>query len=243
MRSLSARISAATLCTAATLVLGACGSLLDDPATQTAPFTGLTGPEIINRSVATTRAASPVRLTVTTESADGTVQVFVATGARGECAGTFSMGAAGTMELVRTKGAVYTKSDEAMLREAAAGQDDDNGIERLTGRWIRARPGNRRTEESLRYCDPTNFLDRLARTSGTAATGKRATIAGTPSLTLTGGADSEKWTASVATEGKPYILKMRVTDGTEKPVTVEFSEFGRPITVKRPAITDEPATG
>jgi hypothetical protein len=238
VRSLSARISAATLCTAATLVLGACGSLLDDPAAQSAPFPGLTGPEIINRAVATTRAASPVRLTVTTESADGPEQVFVAAGARGECTGTFSMGAAGTMELVRTQGTVYTKSDEAMLREAAAdgtdGADAGKAIKRLTGRWIKARPGDRRTEESLRYCDPLNILDRLAKASDTATTGKRATVAGTPSLTLTGRAGGEKWTASVATEGKPYVLKTRITDSSGKPVTVEFSEFGKPITVKRP---------
>ena len=77
MRSLSARTSAATLCTA------------------------------------TARAASPARLTVTTESADGPEPVLV-----------------------------------------PAGADAGKAIKRLTGRWIKARPGDRRTEESLRYGKP-----------------------------------------------------------------------------------------
>jgi hypothetical protein len=242
-RPSAVRITAAALCTAAALGLTACDSLLDDPGAQ-GPFAGLTGPEIINKAVATTRAATSVRMTVTTESADGPVQVFVTTDTRGECTGTFSMGAAGTMELVRTDGTVYTKSDEAMLRGAATagspGKDAD--IKRLTGRWVTARPGDRRTAESLRYCDTKGFLDRLAAKSETARPQKEATVAGTPSLTLTGKAGTpagEKWTASVATEGKAYVLKMRIADGvedTEKPLTVEFSEFGEPVTAKKPAL-------
>ena len=244
-RPSAARITAAALCTAAALGLTACGSLLDDPGAQ-GPFADLTGPEIINKAVATTRAATSVRMTVTTESAAGPVQVFVATDTRGKCTGTFSMGAAGTMELIRTDGTVYTKSDEAMLRgagAAAAGSPSkDTDIKRLTGRWVTARPGDPRTAESLRYCDPKRFLDRLAAKSETFRPQKEATVAGTPSLTLTGKAGKpagDKWAASVATEGKAYVLKMRIEDGAdgmEKPLTVEFSEFGKPFTAKKPAL-------
>ncbi|MFD9500325.1 hypothetical protein [Streptomyces sp. NPDC060035] len=235
MRCLSVRISAAALCAAAALGLTACDTIADDPGAQ-APFSGLTGPEITNKSVATTRASPTVRMTVTTQSADGPVQAFVASGAKGACTGTFSLGSAGTMELIRADGAVYTKSDEAMLRAAAADSPArDADIKKLTGRWVKVRPDDRRTARSLRFCDTKDLLDRLAATSATTRRGRQATIAGTPCLTLTGGAGREKWTASVATEGTPYLLKMRLTDGAGKPLTVEFSEFGVPLTVKRPA--------
>lgn len=235
MRRQSARISAAALCAAAALGLTACDTLAGDPGAQ-APFEGLTGPEITNKAVARTRAATTVRLAVTTETADGPVQAFIASGAEGACTGTFSLGSAGTMELIRADGVVYTKSDKAMLRAAAAdGPARDTDIGKLTGRWVKARPDDPRTAQSLRFCDPRDLLDRMAATSATTRKGKQATIAATPCLTLTGGAGKEKWTASVATEGTPYVLRVRLTDGAEKPLTVEFSEFGAPLTVKRPA--------
>ncbi|MET7366087.1 hypothetical protein ABZS61_09690 [Streptomyces sp. NPDC005566] len=237
MRCLSARISVAALCVTAALGLTACDAFTGDAGPR-APFDGLTGPEVTNKAVAATRAAATVRLTVTTESADGPVQAFVASGARGACTGTFSLGSAGTLELIRADGAVYTKSDAAMLRAAAAdgpARDADANVDRLAGRWVKARPDDHRTARSLRFCDPKDLLDRLAATSATTRKGRQATIAGTPCLTLTGGTGREKWTASVATEGTPHLLKMRLTDGTEKPLTVEFSEFDAPLTVTRPA--------
>lgn len=235
MRRPSARIAAAILCTAAALTLTACDPLSDEAGGR-APFTGLTGPEIINKAVAATRASTSVRLTVTTESADGRVQAFVAAGARGECTGTFSSGAAGTMEIVRTGGTVYTKSDEAMLRAAAADSPGvDVDIKKLTGRWVKARPGDRRTAESLRYCEPRAILDRLAAKSWAAEAGKKAPTGEPPSLVLSGAGDGEKWTASVATKGKAYVLRMRITGGA-RPLTVEFSEFGTPVHAKKPAL-------
>ncbi|WP_405390347.1 hypothetical protein OG596_22335 [Streptomyces sp. NBC_01102] len=249
MRRPSARITAAALCTALVFGLAACDAFAGAPQAR-APFAGLSAPEITDKAVATTRAATTVRLAVTTESADGPVQAFVAAGARGACTGTFSLGAAGTMELVRADGRVYTKSDEAMLRAAAAdrpaesggnsgdgsdGERDGDGIGRLTGRWVTARADDRRTAESLRYCDPRGLLDRIAATSPTAREGGPSEVAGTPCLTLTGGTGEERWTANVATKGPSHLLRMRVTDGTGKALTVEFSGFGAPLTVKKPA--------
>lgn len=235
-----ARTAAAALCTVAALGLTACGSLLEDSASKE-PFAGLTAPEVTNKALAATRAATSVRLAVTTESADGPVQVFVATGARGACTGTFSMGSAGTMELIRADGVVYTKSDEAMLRAASAdssGGDAEADVKKLNGRWVKARPDDRRTAESLRYCDPRSVLDRLAAKSGTARKGGQSSVGGRPTLTLTGapaGTAGGSWTASVATEGLPHLLRMRVTERGRPPLTVEFSEFGKPVTAKKPA--------
>lgn len=247
-----ARTAAAALCTVAVLGLTACGALTEGSGPQ-GPFAGLTASEVTDKAIAATRAATSVRLAVTTESADGPAQVFVAAGAHGACTGTFSLGSAGTMELIRADGAVYTKSDEAMLRAASA--DSPHGgseadIKKLTGRWVKARPDDRRTAESLRYCDPQHLLDRLAAKSDTARRGGQVPVGGRPSLTLTGAPDGtagkagtagetgkagDSWTASVATDGTPHLLKMHVTDQGRPPLTVEFSEFGKPVQARKPA--------
>ncbi|MFF2960383.1 hypothetical protein ACFVT1_16060 [Streptomyces sp. NPDC057963] len=246
-----ARTAAAALCTMTALALtAACGTLFDDER-NAAPFARLTGPEVVNKALAATRGAKSVRMTVETTSPEGPVEAYVATDVRGECTVTLSLGAAGTLELVRTGGTVYTRSDAAMLRTAASpGGPRGNGstaagIEKLTGRWVKAPGGDRHTEFALRYCDRETLLGRLAPRSATARKG-RATTPGpdattdAPALTVSGRANGGTWTASIATEGRPYLLRAHLTDGARgdgRPLTVEFSGFNKPFPVRKPKIS------
>ncbi|MFE5094777.1 hypothetical protein ACFRCI_31605 [Streptomyces sp. NPDC056638] len=239
-----ARTAAAALCTVTALgPTAACDTLFDD-ARSAAPYARLTGPEVVNKALAATRGAKSVRMTVETTSPEGPVEAYVATDVRGECTVTLSMGAAGTMELVRTGGTVYTLSDAAMLRAAAAPgtprKDAEAEVKRLTGRWVKAPADDRHTRLALRYCDRKEFLDPLASKSGTARKGKPATLDSVPTLTVTGRTDEGTWTASIATEGRPYLLRARLTDGARgngRPLTVEFSGFDKPFTAKKPKIS------
>ncbi|MET9656304.1 hypothetical protein [Streptomyces sp. NPDC006510] len=229
---LLARASAATLSAATALALAtACGMLPDDAPDATAPYDRLTAPEVVNKALAATRAAKSVRITVETTSPEGPVEAYVATDIRGECTVTLSMGAAGTMELVRTGGTVHTRSDAAMLRATAT-----TG---LAGHWVRPTTADRHAKPAERYCDRETFLGLLAPRSGTAR--KRWTTApgsGTPALTVAGRTDDGKWTADVATDGRPFLLKLRLPHGgaghDTGPVTVEFSAFDKPFTAAKP---------
>ncbi|MFI5631514.1 hypothetical protein ACIA8E_19500 [Streptomyces sp. NPDC051664] len=231
------RTAPATLCAVTALALTACNPVFAQQH-DTAPFARLTGPEVAGKALAATRAAKSVRITVGTKSPDGTsVEAYVATDIRGECTVTLSMGAAGTMDLVRTGGTVYTQSDEAMLRAASAGRprtDTDAEVRKLTGRWVNADHADRFTAQTLGYCDRKGFLDRLAENSDTAHKGRATTVGTTPALSLTGRAGTGTWQAVVAAEGRPHLLKLRFSTGT--PLTVEFTDFDKPFTVKRPAV-------
>ncbi|MFG2628721.1 hypothetical protein [Streptomyces sp. NPDC048473] len=239
------RTAAAALCTATALGLtAACDTLFDD-ARSAAPYARLTGPEVVNKALAATRGAKSVRMTVETTSPEGPVEAYVATDIRGECTVTLSMGAAGTMELVRTGGTVYTQSDAAMLRAVTAPDDPHRNtaadIKRLTGRWVKPPAGDRHTKPALRYCDREVLLGLLAPKSGTARKGETATLdSGVRTLTVTGRADDGKWTANVATDGRPYLMKLHFPQGgagrNTGPVTVEFSAFDKPFTARKPKI-------
>ncbi|MGW2180156.1 hypothetical protein ACWCXX_19010 [Streptomyces sp. NPDC001732] len=241
---LPARVSAAALSAATALALAtACGMLPDEAPDSAAPYARLTGPEVVNKSLAATRAAKAVRMTVRTTTSDGPVEAYVATDIRGTCTVTLSMGAAGTLELVRTGGTVRTRSDAAMLRAASTrqGPREDAEIEKLTGRWVKPAAGDRQARTAERYCDRETFLGLLAPTSGTARKGKATTPAsGTSALAVTGGAGGRKWSASIAADGRPYLLKLRAGPGPDAaghataPVTVEFSEFDKPFTAQQP---------
>ncbi|MFD7494697.1 hypothetical protein ACFV8T_20135 [Streptomyces sp. NPDC059832] len=241
---LPARASAAALSAATALALAtACGMLPDDVPDATAPYARLSAPEVVNKALAATRAAKSLRMTVETTSPEGPVEAYVATDVRGECTVTLSMGAAGTMELVRTGGTVHTRSDAAMLRSVSASASQ---ARKLTGRWLKPTAADRHAKLAERYCDRETFLGLLAPKSGTAR--KERTTApgsGTPALTVTGEAADGNWTADIATDGKPLLLKLRLnpplphgasgrdTDRTA-PVTVEFSEFDEPFTANKP---------
>ncbi|WP_327367844.1 hypothetical protein [Streptomyces sp. NBC_01217] len=229
-----ARTAAAALCTVTALGLtAACDTLFDD-AQNTAPYARLTGPEVVNKALAATRGAKSVRMTVKTDSPEGPVEAYVATDIRGECTVTLSIGAADTMQLVRTGGTVYTQSDAAMLRSASAAD-----VGKLAGRWVKPPAGDRHTKLALRYCDRETFLGLLAPKSGTARKKETATLdSGARVLTVTGRADGGKWAANVATDGRPYLLNLHFPQGgtgrDTGSVTVEFSAFDKPFTASRP---------
>lgn len=239
---LPARASAAALSAATALTLAtACNLLPDEAPDATAPYAGLTAPEVTNKALAATRAAKSVRMTVRTTTPEGPVEAYVATDIRGECTVTLSMGAAGTLELVRTGGTVRTSSDAAMLRSASPPQ-----AKNLTGHWVKPTTADRHAKLAERYCDRETFLGGVAPKTGTARKKwTSAAASGTPALTVTGRTDDGKWTADIATEGRPFLLKLRLppshpqgaqerdTDRTA-PVTVEFSEFDKPFKATRP---------
>ncbi|WP_329197856.1 hypothetical protein [Streptomyces sp. NBC_01435] len=239
---LLARTSAATLSAATALALAtACGMLPEDAPDATAPYARLTGPEVVNKALAATRAAKSVRMAVETASPEGPVEAFVATDIRGACTVTLSLGATGTMELVRTGGTVRTRSDIGTTTTDTATKTATDTADRA-GRWTKPAPGDRHAELAERYCDRETFLGPLAPQSGTARKGRTTTTSGsdTPALTVTGETAEGKWAADIATTGKPFLLKLKLrlphdgTRGGTAPATVEFSAFDQPFTANAP---------
>ncbi|MFE3941345.1 hypothetical protein ACFXPV_05605 [Streptomyces sp. NPDC059118] len=243
---LLARASAATLSAATALALAtACGMLPEDAPDATAPYARLTGPEVVNKALAATRAAKSVRMAVETTSPEGPVEAFVATDIRGACTVTLSLGATGTMELVRTGGTVRVRSDIGTTTITATPTKTAADIANRAGRWMKPAPGDRHAQLAERYCDRETFLGPLAPQSGTAHKG-RTTAPGSdaPALTVTGKTAEGKWTADIATTGKPFLLKLELrlphggkgggTGGGTTPATVEFSAFDQPFTANVP---------
>ncbi|GAA2459195.1 hypothetical protein GCM10010433_71710 [Streptomyces pulveraceus] len=241
---LLARASAATLSAATALALAtACGMLPEDAPDSTAPYARLTGPEVVNKALAATRAAKSVRMAVETTSPEGPVEAFVATDIRGACTVTLSLGATGTMELVRTGGTVRIRSDIGTTATApAATAKTATDTAGRAGRWTKPAPGDHHAELAERYCDRETFLGPLAPQSGTARKG-RTTAPGSdaPALTVTGKAAEGKWAAAIATTGKPFLLKLELRlphggtgGGGSTPATVEFSAFDQPFTANAP---------
>ncbi|MFF6778414.1 hypothetical protein ACFY8W_33375 [Streptomyces sp. NPDC012637] len=244
---------AATLCAAVALGATACGPVSDDKPEASGPFGDMTAAQILDKAVATTKGAHALTVDLDTKSTDGPLKGYLSTDVQGRCAGTLTIGATGTAEVIRpgepTDKAVYLRFDEAFLKEQSKDEPAEVQaavIKQMKGRWLKTDAKDPDAKDMLDMCDLKKLMADFEQDSRGAVEGTETTVDGKKALILTldykGG---EKDTFYVATEGKPYLLRV-VTTGGDEPGTVSFSDFEKPVTAKAPAkkdVIDEKSLG
>ncbi|MGW0121102.1 hypothetical protein [Streptomyces sp. NPDC003327] len=232
---------AAALCTAA-LALGAtaCGPSTPSEERAAGPFAELTGPQVVTKAMAATRAADSLTMNISLTDADGPLKAYVSADVRQNCTGTLTMGTTGTAELLKADAKnAYFRFDEAFLRADSAGETrevQEAVLKELKGRWTKLSVSDPEAKDMLEFCDLSAFLDSFEGSSE-AVKGAETTFGGRKALVLTEKDGAETYTMHVATEGEPYVLGLTVTGGDE-PMTVTFSGFDRPVKVRVPAPKD-----
>ncbi|MDH6220558.1 hypothetical protein [Streptomyces pseudovenezuelae] len=255
-------LTALVLATAATAALTACQSgqgTADSKSSPTAkpskpadPFAGLSAAEIADRSMKATTGAESVRMKgdIQDEEAGGSIHVDMTLSTKNECAGTLGMGGTGKADLIKTGDTMYMKYDEAFLRQQSKGESKatvDATVAMLAGKWAKMSTKGADAEDIAGFCDLDSVLSDAedagsgggssdGTASSTAAT--NATRAGTAEvdgakaavLKLKDGKD--RYTMYVATEGKPYLLRLDST-GTDAGSLV-FSDYDKPVPVRKP---------
>ncbi|MFG3349118.1 hypothetical protein ACGF1Z_29175 [Streptomyces sp. NPDC048018] len=243
---------AASLCSAVALGATACGPFsggTNDAAAPAGPFGGLSGPQILDKAVDTTKTATSLHLAIDVRTTDGPMKSSVSTDLQGQCTGTMAIGATGTAELVRPADkAVYLRFDEALLKEQVKGESPDVQkavLKELKGRWMKTDAKDPDAKDMLDLCDLKALLADFEQTSRGTVQGEETTLDGRRALVLRQTLGGEKSTFYVATEGKPYLLKV-VTTGGREPGTIALSDFDRPVVAKAPAkkdVVDEKSLG
>ncbi|CAM5378261.1 hypothetical protein SBADM41S_08113 [Streptomyces badius] len=173
-------------------------------------------------------------------TADGRIKAAFASSLGGDCTGTMTMGGEGRMDVVKTGETVYTKFDEALLREQSKGEpkaDVDAAVELLAGRWMESKASDPDTKDSIEFCDLKGLLKDFEGNDNVARKKGPTTVAGTPALRLTEKEGKETYTVDVAAEGAPYILRI-TSRGGEEPMTMNLSDFDVPVVAKKPAAKD-----
>ncbi|MFI1397384.1 hypothetical protein [Streptomyces sp. NPDC020681] len=256
--TISARRRTAVAVLTAALALGgaACGPLDDDAkpsksskstakakggsASGSEPFAGQSGPDVVNKAVRATKTATSLTLDIALKSADGPTKGRLSINTKGECAGTLSLGATGTAELIKTGKTAYMRFDEAFLREQGKGEpaeETEAVLKMLKGRWVETDVSDPDSKESLELCDLNSLLAELEANDNAARRAGEATVDGHKALKLTESDGDATYTLYVAAEGQPYLLKFEQVGGDE-PGTFTFSKFNEPVGAKRPAAKD-----
>ncbi|MGW4200852.1 hypothetical protein [Streptomyces sp. NPDC004726] len=201
-------------------------------------FPGKTGSEIATLAIETTKKATSLTVETDIKLAEGPLRGRIAMSTRGDCVGTMSPGSSGSFEILRIGKTAYMRPDEAFLRDQVKGEpkaDRDAAVALMKGRWMKANPSDPDAKGMLELCDLNVVLREVVVDRKTAI--RRAgetTVGGRKALKLveTDGTSTES--LYVATEGKPYILKIEAQDDQE-PGTVTFSAFDEPVQAKEPA--------
>ncbi|MGW6058493.1 hypothetical protein [Streptomyces sp. NPDC055189] len=238
-------LAAFCLVTAATVGLTACGTETGGSAQEpgkkektkeAGPFPGLSGPDIVDKAVQATTGASSLTVKGKVPDETGTIDLDMAFDTKGRCAGTMGMGEEGSLDLITTASTVYMKYDEDFLRAQGKGEpaaETDAAVEMLAGRWVKTSATGGDAKEIAEFCDLDVLLAAFKDVNSAARRGKATTVDGTPALTLTERDGKDRHTLYVATEGKPYLLKV-VNETAETPQVLAFSDFDKPVDATPP---------
>ncbi|MBL1082118.1 hypothetical protein JK359_09000 [Streptomyces actinomycinicus] len=238
------RTSLVALCLAAAATAGLATGCLpgDDKADSKpkGPFAGLSGDQIAERAMKATTGADSVRLKgrISDEDSKGIIELDMALNRKGECAGTMSMDGQGKADLIKTGDVVYMKYDEEFLRAQSKGEskaDADAVVAMLAGKWTKMSAKGEDAKDLANFCDLDSLLGDMGGDTAGTSRGKTTQVDGTPAITLNEKDGKEHYKAYVATEGKPYLLRIEKPSTGKDPENLAFSDYGRPVPAKKPA--------
>ncbi len=203
------------------------------------PFAGLTGAEIADKAVEATTGASSLRMKgdVPDDESGATIGIDMALNKQGDCAGTMSMGGQGKADLIKVGDTVYMKYDEAFLREQSKGEkksDVDAAVALLAGKWTKMSAKGEDAKDIASFCDLDTVLGDADDADSDASRGKTTTVDGTPAIMLNERDGKERYTLYVATEGKPYLLRVDSASAKD-PGTLTFSDYDKKVPAQKPS--------
>ncbi|MEU1618552.1 hypothetical protein ABZ479_14795 [Streptomyces sp. NPDC005722] len=225
-------------CLTAALTMAACGPLGGDKAEPAS--TALADQPVADigkKSVAAMKSASSMTVDLDGVSEGEPMKFHMTMSRTGDCKGDVTV-EGGNVRLVKVGKALYMKGDDAFWK--SQGSDGAAAQDFIGDRWMKTKADAPDNKDFIEACDLNKFLAELEKDADGDLGGKKgkpATLAGTPALPIVSKDGAETTTAYVATEGKPYVLKVVVKGGKE-PGTMLFSDFDEQAALSAPAAKD-----
>ncbi|MER5881424.1 hypothetical protein ABT119_36580 [Streptomyces sp. NPDC001910] len=226
------RLAALAVTGVCTAGLAACGGG-DDGA-----FKGKSADEVAAQAVKATRQAESMHLKGSAQQKSGdSLALDIAVDSEKNCEGTIKQ--QGATAQVRHKSAtLYLKGDEKYWRSSLKQQGDaDKIVPKVAGKWVKMPAGD---DQLTGLCDKQGLLAALdedkSERKGMSKDGS-ASVDGTQAVKLTKKSGGKTLTMYVASEGKPYILKVTTTGGSA-PESTTFSDYNKPVEPEQPPAGD-----
>ncbi|MFC7220735.1 hypothetical protein ACFQLX_21620 [Streptomyces polyrhachis] len=220
------------LCAVAVLGPAACSGGGED-----GPFSGLSGAEVLDKALKTTKSARSVTMDLDVTSDANRITGRVSLDRDARCNASLSLAGQGSVDIIKEGRTVYLRSDEAFVRAQSKGdpkEQVDAVVKVMKGKWIKSSVSDADIRDLAGLCDLDELFKNFDEDEGSVERGPVTEAGGAKALTLTGkGADGSDNTALVATEGRPYLLKLAQKGGDE-PSTVVFGDYNEAVDVRVP---------
>ncbi|MFD7797328.1 hypothetical protein [Streptomyces sp. NPDC059759] len=201
-------------------------------------FKGKSADEVAAQAVKATRQAESMHLKGSAQQKSGdSLALDIAVDSEKNCEGTIKQ--QGATAQVRHKSAtLYLKGDEKYWRSSLKQQGDaDKIVPKVAGKWVKMPAGD---DQLTGLCDKQGLLAALdedkSERKGMSKDGS-ASVDGTQAVKLTKKSGGKTLTMYVASEGKPYILKVTTTGGSA-PESTTFSDYNKPVEPEQPPAGD-----
>ncbi|MGW6486200.1 hypothetical protein [Streptomyces sp. NPDC055056] len=222
-----AAVAATGVCAVSLAACGGSGG--DDDA-----FKGKSADEVAAQAVKATRQADSMHLKGSARQEGGeSLALDIAVDSEKNCEGTVKQQGA-TAEVRHKSATLYLKGDEKYWQNSLKQQAGaDKLVSKVAGKWVKMPAGD---DQLSGLCDKQGLLAALdedkSERKGMSKDGSTS-VDGTPAVKLTKKSGGKTLTMYVASEGKPYILKV-TTAGGSAPESTTFSDYGKPVQPEQP---------
>ncbi|MCX5211411.1 hypothetical protein OG689_19320 [Kitasatospora sp. NBC_00240] len=195
--------------------------------------------EIVKQAQTAMGGLQSVKVDGTLTVDGGKLTFDLAASKAGDCTGSVGTGSEGKVEVVRIGSQTWIKPDAVFWNTVAAKEGNARSgavlAELFKGRYITNGQDDPSLKEMAQVCDLVGAISKDDGTSGDKYTkGAAADVNGTKAFSVTAtDSDGENSTLYIATQGKPYLVRMEQTAGAE-PGQLTFSDFDKPLDLKAP---------
>jgi hypothetical protein len=158
------------------------------------------------------------------------VDVRIKGGSRGGGKGTVTV-SHNTVDLLRIGKDAYIKGDKDFWLAATG---NSAAAELLKGKYLKSSSSDPRLKGILFFTDADLFAKTVFTTDGTMTKRDRRTIAGVETIGVEMQSGKDRSILYVATTGQPYPLQLTDTSQTANAGTLDFLDYGRPLTLTPP---------
>ncbi|MET8627158.1 hypothetical protein ABZW30_25935 [Kitasatospora sp. NPDC004669] len=199
----------------------------------------LSAQEIEKKTKDALAAATAFKMSGTIADEGGNMDMDLAMDNKGQCKGTMSLPGMGKVEIINDGKASYLKGDSAFwtaISSKNGGKDGGKVAEFLKGRYLTGFDSDPQMKMMTSFCSLTDFSKQI--TDGKtkkAEKGAPGNINGLKTFSLKVTDDSgEQSTLHIATEGKPYPVRIETDSAKDGKTTINLTDFDKPLTVQTP---------
>jgi hypothetical protein len=118
--------------------------------------------------------------------------------------------------------------------EGSPKEETDGVVELLADKWTKMSATGSDAKDLASFCDLDTVLSGAEDVNSDATRGKTTTVEGTPAIVLNEKDGKDRYTLYVATEGKPYLVKV-ISKSAKDPGTLTFTDYNKPVPAKAPS--------